>query len=159
MFISRYAQKQAPDVRCWMTSYGGLAYISTPTSMSTAMVTLNCLIYESKPALSRIFTVKIDPGEVVGELRTSIWQQMPSLHATRDIDSVDLYTPKSTISTASKTEFNYAFENLDLVTQDERNSSLEELNPTSYVGDYPCLKEAARKQLHIIVFFEVGRFR
>ena len=128
--------------------------------MSTATVTLNCLVYESKPALSRIFTVKIDPGEVVGEIRTSIWQQMPSLHAThRDINSLDLYTPKSTISTASKTEFNYAFENLDLVTQDERNSSLEELNPTSYVGDYPCLKEAARKQLHIIVFFEVGRFR
>jgi Crinkler effector protein N-terminal domain len=126
--------------------------------MSTAMVTLNCLIYKGKPALSRIFTVKIDPGEVVGELRASIWQERPALHATRDVDSLDLYIPKTTISTASKAEFNHVFEKLDLVTQDGRNSALEELNPTSEVEDYPYLKEAARTQLHIIVFFEAGGF-
>ena len=122
------------------------------------MVTLNCLIYGRKPALSRIFTVKIEPGEVVGELQTSIWKQMPSLHATRNVDSLDLYIPKTTISTASKAEFNHVFEKLDLVTQDGRNSALEELNPTSEVEDYPYLKEAARTQLHIIVFFEAGGF-
>ena len=69
----------------------------------------------------------------------------------------DLYIPKTTISTASKTEFNHAFENLDLVTQDGRNSALEELNPTRKLEKYDGLSNPVDEVLHIVVFLAEGR--
>jgi Crinkler effector protein N-terminal domain len=124
--------------------------------MSTAMVTLNCLVYESKPALSRIFSVEVDPSETIGVLRKKIYEENPLSH-TR----LDLYTPKTPIPTTSKAEFDHVFADMNLRMKRRRNSAFEfeKLHPTSNVEDYPCLKEAAEERLHVIIFLAAGRYR
>jgi Crinkler effector protein N-terminal domain len=126
--------------------------------MSTSMVTVNCLEYGDGLDFSRMFSVKIDYGETIGELRTKIWDLNTSWRKYNSTH-IKLYIPKTPISMVSRAEFDKVFESLNLGMPDGRDSALEELNPIFDVEDYPSLKEAAKKQLHVIVFLPAGRWR
>jgi hypothetical protein len=123
------------------------------------MVTLNCLVHGDKPAFLRIFPVKVDSGETIGELREKIWKKKPAWDVTLSANSLDLYTPKTPISTASEEGFNDAFEKLNLGTPCGRDSVLDQLNPTSDVEDYDVLSNPVKKVLHVIAFRPTGKCR
>jgi Crinkler effector protein N-terminal domain len=123
------------------------------------MVTLNCLVYESRPALSRIFPVEVDPSKTVGVLRKKIWEENAELRTNANSSRLDLYTPKTPISTASKEEFKHVFAGMNLRTPGGRNSALEELNPTRKLENYDGLFKPDEEVLHIIVFLSEGRRR
>jgi len=129
------------------------------SALQPAMVTLNCLVYGDEPAFRRILTVKISPDEAIGELRQKIWKQNPEWQTALNPNRLTLYAPKTPIPTVSKEEFNRAFEKLNFGTPDGRDSVLDELNPTKDVEEYPGLKEAAKKRLHVIVFLPAGKCR
>jgi hypothetical protein len=122
------------------------------------MSTLNCVIYDKQPTWSSIFSVEVDPGETVIVLRKRIWEEHPEWKNLNPFRLV-LYTPKAPISASSETEFNDVLENLNLETLGGRKSALDKLNPTSDVGEYLMLREAARERLHVIVFLAAGRCR
>jgi hypothetical protein len=123
--------------------------------MSTAMIALNCLEYRDKLDYSRIFSIKVDPSETIGFLREEIWKKR-SKWLNPDFTRIILYIPRTAVS---KAEFNDTFEGLNLGEPKDRNSALEELDPAFDVGDYPYLKEATKKMLHVIVFLSEGKWR
>ena len=123
------------------------------------MVALNYLVYGLKPAFSRIIPVEIDPRKTVGSLQMKMVEENPEWRTNVSPARLDLYIPKTPITTSSKAEFNNAFNNLSLGMSDGRNSMLEELNPTQKLETYDELSNPAELFLHIIVFLTAGRFR
>jgi len=120
------------------------------------MVSLNCLLYEHEPTLTCIIPVEVNLSETIGVLREKIWEKYPEWKTTINVDRLVVYTPKTPISTASEEIFNGTLKNLNLGTAEGRDLVLDQLNVTSYVKDYPSLKEAAKNQLHVIAFVLEG---
>jgi hypothetical protein len=92
-------------------------------------------------------------------LRKKIWKKKPAWHVTLDADSLDLYTPKTPISTASEEGFNDAFEKLNLGTPCGRDSVLDQLNPTKKLERYDELSNPVKQVLHVIAFRPAGKCR
>jgi hypothetical protein len=118
---------------------------------------LNCFVLGDDP--SRIFSVKILTTESVGALRDLIKDKNQHAFEHVDADALTLYTPKTSISTASKSEFNDALEKLNLGSPDERDLALDELNPTRKIEKYDKLSDPAEEVIHIIVFPPVGKYQ
>ncbi|KAF8518633.1 hypothetical protein BU17DRAFT_90687 [Hysterangium stoloniferum] len=110
-------------------------------------VSLNCLVYGDKPALSHIFCVDTAPAEKISDLRYKIWESTEKHVSAKNLV---LYTPTTAISTADEASFEQKITQLDL-NMPERKALYEQLNPTFKVSRYTALATPEEELLHILV--------
>ncbi|KAF8513912.1 hypothetical protein BU17DRAFT_94947 [Hysterangium stoloniferum] len=120
------------------------------------MVLINCLLVGDDKPFQHIFPVQASPYETIGQLRQKILEKKPKWQNRINADELTLYTPKQMISTHSKDVFNAIFTQLKLDVLEERDSVLNELNPT-FTVDESGLSQPARRQLHVLVVVPAER--